>query len=125
MREIKFRGYNGEKWLFGNLEIDYKTKQACISDNGFWRRPVRFDTVGQYTGLKESTGKEIYEGDIVKCGSGRICKVVFFTSACACCFDLVPVGGFDCEPPKESTLWKALTVIGNIYDNPELVGVEA
>ena len=125
MREIKFRGFNGEKWLFGNLDIDYKTKQAAISDDRWWRHPVRFETVGQFTGLKDCKGQEIFEGDIVKCDSGRICKVVFFTSACACCFDLVSVGGFDCKPPKESTLWKALTVMGNIHDSPELLEVEA
>ena len=66
MREIKFRGFNGEKWLFGNLDIDYKAKHACISDNRFWRHPVRFETVGQFTGMYDADGREIYEGDVVR-----------------------------------------------------------
>ena len=121
MREIKFRGFNGEKWLYGDLAIDYKTKQATISDDRWWRHPVRFDTVGQYTGLRDSDGHEIYEGDIVKCGTGRICEVVYFLSPVHAGYDLNPVGGFDCKPPSEFSLWSDLTIIGNVHDNPELL----
>lgn len=121
MREIKFRGRGaprGKQWFYGDL--DTHTSGVCILDNDTLHTVIS-ETVGQYTGLKDSNGREIYEGDIVECESGRICQVVFFTSECACCFDLSPVGGFDCEPPKGSTLWKDLIVIGNIHDNPELL----
>ena len=121
MREIKFRGYNGEKWLFGNLEINYKTKQACISDNGFWRRPVRFDTVGQFTGLTDSTGKEIYEGDIIKTQKSEIGIIVWENDLC----------GFRARLADNSfyilTVFFAsmFSVIGNIHDNPELLEAQA
>lgn len=129
MRKIKFRGRsinyvaaNDSYWAYGLLVNDDPPEIEC-DDGDIYR--VNDDTVGQYTGLEDADGREIYEGDLVECGSGRICQVVFFKSECACCFDLVPVGGFDCKPPKESTLWKDLTVIGNVHDNPEFLEVEA
>ena len=124
MREIKFRGMNFcGKWVYGDLRHD----RMCMPDGklqgyiSVCGEPIFPKSVGQFIGLEDCKGQEIFEGDIVKCDSGRICQVVFFTSESACCFDLLPVGGFDCEPPKKSTLWKFLTVIGNIHDNPELL----
>ena len=113
MREIKFRGFNGEKWLFGNLDIDYKTKHACISDNRFWRHPVRFDTVGQYTGLKDWAGQEIYEGDIVTFGRGTEPSEVRWDNEYAYFVIMKSLLlGHAC---------KAVHVIGNVHDNPELM----
>lgn len=116
MREIKFRGFNGEKWLYGNLDIDYKTKQATISDDRWWRHPVRFDTVGQFTGMYDCDGHEIYEGDIL--GNKYPSHYKFANAVVEW-----GVNGWlaDCFTLLEWLKLHTCIVVGNIYDNSELL----
>ena len=77
-------------------------------------------TVGQYTGLKDKNGKRIFEGDIVKKTS--VPMQVLFDTESAQFFVRYCIGGK--EPFYENTLHGHgyLEIIGNIHDNPELIG---
>ena len=128
-REILFRGKrtdNGE-WIEG-LVARYNPKFDCanIVDGFESLVPVKTETVGQYTGLTDKNGKKIFEGDIVKhynhCDikeySEDIGRVFYYTETCRFLrtSKLFPD---DCPEIYSSCEYE---VIGNIYDNPELIG---
>lgn len=118
-RIIKFRGKERRTgdWFYGHLFQtpvgEWKIKK------GFREYLVKPDTVGQFTGLFDHNGKEIYEGDILKLEfSSRTCiEVVEFRDGRFVSVDPQ-------RPYKADALYLWLneaTVIGNIHDNPELL----
>lgn len=124
MREIKFRAKalaNGH-WVYGNLVIRDKD---CISIRNSKSEPwVDPNTIGQFTGLYDCKGTEIYEGDILIYG-GQIKHVVEFKHGMFGYTLLdgwfVGYGGnsnFSFNPLDKS---KEHEVIGNIHDNSELL----
>ena len=133
MREILFRGKrtdNGE-WVYGNLVRGCDEKYAYIVEFGnkeICRNyvDVNPDTVGQYTGLKDKNGTKIFEGDIIYTVSNfdAANMVVVYDPAefrLVLCEDYKtykPGWGFKCLCYESFYL----QVVGNIYDNPELLG---
>ena len=125
MREILFRGKCLEtgEWVYGFLE----RRPSPIQMQGYggpWyiyvppRDPddngrlynINPETIGQYTGKADKNGKRIFEGDILKCVWDSVYN----------CFDIMPVN--EQNFPHVCTMRsEALEVIGNIFDNPELL----
>ena len=127
MREILFRGKRtGDyEWIEGSLcttipsDEDFYTISYFDFEGYYIEEKVILETVGQYTGVTDKNGTKIFEGDIVKrFWSGKMCiyqvdydnGLASFIGQAGTSFTTF---GYDSEE---------FEVIGNIYDNPELLG---
>lgn len=144
MREILFRGKLDERideWIEGNLWYD-RDHTAHIIGSRYWGEmskdelssleliswTVIPETIGEYTGLIDKNGKKIFEGDI--------CEITTFTYedediqlVGKVCFKYSSFVFQGLKHPDDEVLFSSVCdfdtdveVIGNIYDNPELVG---
>lgn len=129
MRDLKFRSWDkreglqrmiylngfipyGDGWRGGNP--DYKFYQLYYGDKGCSSADAKDIEIMQYTGLKDKNGKEIYEGDIIESDYG-IGTVEFDQTTCRFTYSF----SLDTD-----ALWhytKSAKVVGNIYENPELI----
>jgi uncharacterized phage protein (TIGR01671 family) len=126
MKEIKFRGFSvipGEGWFVGYL---VKTDKEClivewISELGhFHTVMVAPESVGEFTGLKDKNGKEIYGGDFL--GDEKGYGLVRWIDSIAA-FSVVEGDGGCFSLNKgdyaRSTTLQETSVLGNIYENHE------
>ena len=134
-REIEFRGFDGTKWYYGDLEYSRKTDVARVhtyKEDGSYDRQyfVDPDTVGQFTGMTDKYGVMVFEGDIL--------YVTVFD-----CFDndkqyrvrveWVGTEFMGVDVTNDDSAWnlcwlcnqnEEIEVIGNIHDNPELLAAK-
>ena len=121
MREIKFRGLSlTGYWIYGNLDNQGNMVEIFNRDDGMFSKSVVMPkTIGQYTGLKDKDGKEIYEGDILEFSKGSIMYVewdddfkIFVLTDPRINLKNGSIGNWYVEKTK---------IIGNIFENKELL----
>lgn len=111
MREIKFRAYDKFFKRMDNVQVVDFFERRAILGNGE-RRDIDLDLeLMQFTGLKDKNGKEIYEGDIIGGGVSNFeVKYDEHYGAYMCEFNFL-----------KHMINIGFKVIGNIYENPELL----
>jgi len=139
MREIKFRAWDQKKKLFGEVTLlewyigeheqakNYGHKGRVslwntnnLDDCGSWGRWIELVDLEQFTGLKDKSGREIYEGDIVEFfeddNQGMlVIKQVYFDD------ELLEFGLKESFQLFHAQFGNEFKVIGNIHENPELL----
>lgn len=131
-REIKFRGklLDTGEWLYGDLIRNAIGAFAIVppfgaETNGLGDYEVHEETVGQFTGLHDKNGKEIYEWDILHFAgivSGYSYSVVQWNNEIgAWCVRLKYESHVGCKPLGKWMENYYIETVGNIHDNPELI----
>ena len=151
MREIKFRAWDKKRkkmWYPNNDEVDFYAigmsgALYALDENGKYDYTEEFEKMifMQFTGLKDSNGKEIYEGDIVSWKAEgaigewlvgivkweedrfiveRVNSPLWVYEGITCRSYAIK-GEFYAEYRIPSFEWDELEIIGNIYENPELL----
>lgn len=134
MRKIKFRGkrLHDGKWVYGSpLIVDTEKRKVAMIVTLHEAYPdtlakvttsVDIETVGQFTGLTDKNGKEIYEGDIVR---STICAEFVYEVA----YNDERFASFGLRRKQDAFMHyfgeaieaEECEVIGNVFDNPELL----
>lgn len=118
MREIKFRAKSGTQWRYGDLyhnECGDTMIYESQTVNG-WRIKVDPETVGQFTGLLDVDGCEIYEGDVVRIDDWSSPSYIRWDDDTA---------SFVVDRWTVNLAHVCYRkVIGNVHDNPDLLEVE-
>ena len=127
MRDIKFRGMTRKGWIYGDLI--HNRGKVYIAPIEIYHDAIAEDfevdenSIGQYTGLKDELGRDLYEGDIIESSYGKKHFIQFDFSNGA--FVAVPYSDDDFSVPRylvKSWIFKfRKRIVGNIYDNKDLM----
>lgn len=128
-REIKFRGkhLHRHEWIYGGIGKDWNNN-VFILPNENWSKGgiVEKDTIGQFSGIPDKNGKDIYEDDIVRWDYDNKLYVIrfqsgmFYASVEECnerIYGGFPLHAFTGTAEEGSQC----EIVGNIHDNPELL----
>ncbi len=123
MREIKFRAWDKitKKYFYsgtldnGDVLVIHLDGEIEISSDDTYK-PEDF-IIEQFTGLNDKSGREIYEGDIIR-SKNFSASVVNYDETCAM-FRVGDIGFIDVESIHHDNEWE---YIGNIHENHELLG---
>ena len=134
MREIKFRAWDGREMEF-DITVGCHSKDGkgarntvvIIDDGACWfAQEEPYNAIMQYTGLKDKNGKEIYEGDILELEGGADEPAkgpVIFEYGCFC-LEAPWIKNGRHQPELKHYIkmpFCEVEVLGNIYENPELL----
>jgi hypothetical protein len=122
MRTIKFRFWDihNKRFTWVNPSVE---RLALLQDTGYYQlyAPVQDIIISQYTGQQDKNHRDIYEGDLVRCPQCKPDKVhiVQWSDSAGEGFG----SGFilDMDVPWK---WEYLEIVGNIFENPELMPTE-
>lgn len=141
MRQIKFRGHDSLKWVFGGYHQTENGGAEYITVGDFDHAYVDKETIGQFTGITDARGVDVYDGDIL-----RIPAKSEFEKTTYNCFEVFYhdnecIGGFNVgfcmnrmhshgssaggqcyKFTPESIAKNGFVVIGNIHQNKNLLG---
>ena len=124
-RDIKFRckDFFDKRWVYGNYFMA-KHDTHWMVDLDFTFQPVLLSTIGQFTGLRDKNGAEIYEGDILSIkhpfmGREHVGTVIYEDYM----FNIegFSMSHFDYPNIAFSEGTQYMEVIGNIHENTELI----
>lgn len=122
-RTIKFRQWYDGKMYFWGFGVNDDQSYFSGPVSGGRKKPEVSDQM-QFTGLHDKNGKEIYEGDVLA-DDEMICGKVSYCDSAECIyagsFYLADGFNFASDAPELEDCNKFLSVIGNIYETPELL----
>lgn len=123
MRKILFRGkgnpnYNDGVWYEGYLTYDGEDYQIVEPEYGICKRTVLAETIGEFTGLKNKNGNNIFEGDIVRSTETGELGIVQWYEEHSAFLVWCP------SPNQVGFLYECASIVeivGNIHDNRDIL----